>query len=224
MAGVDLSRDSLEKLYSVYPFNRFEYAISHLLAMQAMTLEEYTGMRDEYHIRNKYLHLYQITAPRAFGSWAERHLTELVPEFLHPCKKLDKDYNGEYDLYCEGIRIEVKASRAVDSSRDVPLIEKALLSSSSAPFNMNFQQLKPACCDVFVWVGVWCDELRYWVLSAAEVQENPWFSRGQHRGNGGEGQLWITQDNIGAFEACRVSPRNLIRAVKEKARLGQRNG
>lgn len=212
----DLSRKSLETLYSVYPFNRFEYAISHLLAKGAMTLDEYCDMRDNYHERNKYLHLFQMTAPRKFGTWAENHITELVPEFSHPNKRLDATYNGEYDLFYNGIKIEVKASRAVDSTQDAPLIEKALLSTSTASFNMNFQQLKPKCCDVFIWIGVWRDIIRYWVLSSDEVKNNPNFSTGQHRGNDGEGQLWITQDNIASFETHLVSARNILEAVVSK--------
>lgn len=43
---------------------------------------------------------------------------------------------------------------------------------------MNFQQIKPACCDVFVWVGVWRYEIRYLVLSFKEVVENPFYSKG----------------------------------------------
>jgi hypothetical protein len=55
------------------------------------------------------------------------------------------------------IKIEVKASRAVDFDREEPLYVKALASDSQKRFDMNFQQVKPACCDVFLWIGVWRD-------------------------------------------------------------------
>lgn len=38
---------------------------------------------------------------------------------------------------------------------------------------MNFQQVKPRCCDVFVWIAVWRDVIRYWVLSSNEVETSP---------------------------------------------------
>lgn len=61
------------------------------------------------------------------------------------------------------------------------------------PFDMNFQQIKPNCCDIFVWIAVWRDKIRYWVLTNEEVKNNKYYSHGQHRGNTGEGQLWITE-------------------------------
>ena len=86
---------------------------------------------------------------------------------VKPTKKLDRDYSGQYDFLLDGnIRIEVKASRAVDFESDEPLYVKALAAGSKRPFDMNFQQIKPGCCDVFVWVGVWRDVIRYWVLSS----------------------------------------------------------
>jgi hypothetical protein len=92
---------------------------------------------------------------------------------------------------------------------------KALSSDSQKPFWMNFQQIKPACCDVFVWIAVWRDVIRYWVLSSHEVESSPYFSKGQHRGNVGEGQLHVRQDNIHAFDSLEVAPDRLAVAIRE---------
>ena len=62
-----LSDDILNKLYSVYPFNRFEYVISHLIAEKVITLKDYLEIRNNYLNRNKYLYIFEITAPRTFG-------------------------------------------------------------------------------------------------------------------------------------------------------------
>lgn len=138
---VKLSDELLSKLYSVYPFNKFEYVISHLIANKVIDLKEYLRIRSEYLTRNKYLHLFEI-APRTFGeTWGQQHLTELVPEFQHPSPLLDSDYEGQYDLWLEGIRVEVKASRAVKRVSGATLTEKALSSGSKAKFDMNFQQI-----------------------------------------------------------------------------------
>jgi hypothetical protein len=210
-------RKKLEDLYSVYPFNEFEYIISTLLARGILTFDGYLEMRDSYIDRNVFLYIFEIAGPRTFGeSWAQGHLKELVPELQKPSKKLDSSYSGEYDFYLDGkIRIEVKASRAVDAHSDEPLFVKALSSDSKADFWMNFQQVKCACCDVFVWIAVWRDKIRYWVLSSHELKNNSYYSGGQHRGNSGEGQLHIRQDNIKDFEKFEAPSNNLSKAIRD---------
>ncbi len=65
-----------------------------------------------------------------------------------------------------------------------------------------------------VWVAVWRDTIRYWVLNAREVEQNLYYSRGQRRGNVGEGQLHVKQDNIQAFTPHETTGRNLLTAIK----------
>ncbi|HEX3719125.1 MAG TPA: hypothetical protein VH595_14250 [Verrucomicrobiae bacterium] len=89
-----------------------------------------------------------------------------MPELVKPTKKLDRNYSGNYDLLLPPmtggpVRIEVKASRAVDGASPEPLYVKALAYASKHSFWMNFQQIKPAHCDVFVWVAVWRDVIKY---------------------------------------------------------------
>jgi len=213
-----LSEDVLDKLYSVYPFNRFEYIISHLIAEKVISLSDYLEIRNNYLNRNKYLYIFEITAPRTFGeTWAQRHLNEVVPELEHPSKQRDPDYCGQYDFWYNNIRIEVKASRAVDRRGGDTLIMKALSSDSRKGFDMNFQQIKPDCCDVFVWIGVWRDIIRYWVLSSDEIRSNDFFSAGQHRGNVGEGQLWLKETNISQFKRFEARVPELLKKIVEKA-------
>lgn len=213
-----LSDETLNRLYDVYPFNKFELIISYLLSGGVITHADYLDIRNKYISRNKYLYLFEITAPRSFGeTWAQRHLNEIVPELERPSSALDNDYSGQYDFWYDGIRIEVKASRAVEKKSGGTLVSKALSSGSKKSFNMNFQQIKPGCCDVFVWIGVWKDCIRYWVLSSEEVKTHPAFSPGQHRGNVGEGQLWITDKNISEFTEYEVAVRNLFDKIKQKA-------
>lgn len=204
-------------LVSVYPFNRFEYIINHLVATHTITLDQYKQIRADYLTRNKYLYLFEITAPRTFGeTWAQRHLNEVCPELCNP-QSYDLEYSGEYDFWYNGIKIEVKASRAVKKASGQQLITKALARNSPYKFEMNFQQLKPSCCDVFVWIAVWRDTIQYWVLSSNEVQNNQYYSAKQHRGNQGEGQLWIKDNNIADFECYRVEVRDLLKKIIEKS-------
>jgi len=209
-------RERLVTLLSVYPFNRFEYLISILLGKGVLSLNVYYEIRDEYIARNLYLYIFEISGPRTFGeAWAQGHLKELVPDLVKPSKKLDPAYSGEYDFFLDGgIRIEVKASRAVHFDTNEPLYVKALSSDSQKPFDMNFQQVKCGCCDVFVWIGVWRDVIRHWVLSSSEIESNKYFSRGQHRGNVGEGQLHLNQDNISEFAKYEVKGCDLLEAIR----------
>ncbi len=217
----NLSDEVIDNLYSVYPFNKFEYIISHLIGTGTITLRQYLDIRGGYLERNKYLYVFEITAPRTFGeTWAQQHLNEVVPELKRPSSKYDSDYSGQYDFWYNGIRIEVKASRAVRRKSGDSLIIKALSSDSKYGFDMNFQQIKPSCCDVFVWIAVWRDIIRYWVLSSDEVKNNPYYSSGQHRGNVGEGQLWLKDTNIHDFDKYEVGVRDILSKIIEK---GKRN-
>lgn len=81
---------------------------------------------------------------------------------------------------------------------------------------MNFQQIKPYCCDVFVWIAVWRDKIRYWVLSNDEVKNNQYYSQGQHHGNVGEGQLWIKETSINEFAKYEVGVRDILKKIIEK--------
>ena len=212
-------RLKLDNLMSVYPFNEYEFIISSLLGLNKLNLDDYYLMRDEYIARNMYLHIFEISAPRGFGElWAQGHLKELVPDLVKPTKKIDSNYVGQYDFLLnldqsKFITLEVKASRAVDSDSREPLYVKALSKDENKPFDMNFQQVKPKCCDVFVWIGVWRDTIRYWVLSSNEVANNKYYSTGQHRGNTGEGQLHLNERNITEFNSFETRSDQLKQAI-----------
>ena len=154
-------RARLETLVSVYPFNEYEYMIAALFDAGKLTYDNYLDLREEYIARSMFLYTFQM-GPTKFGTtWAQGHLKELVPEIQKPTRRLDPAYANEYDMLLDGtIKIEVKASRAVQFKSSEPLYVKALASDSTKRFDMNFQQLKPACCDVFVWIGVWRDLIR----------------------------------------------------------------
>lgn len=213
----DSVRANIARIYSVYPFSEFEYIISTLLGRGALHLDTYYEMRDSYMERNAFLYIFEISGPRTFGeAWAQGHLKELVPELRKPSRQLDPNYSGEYDFFLDDIiKIEVKASRAVDSDSSEPLYVKALSSDSGRPFWMNFQQVKPGCCDVFVWIGVWRDRIRHWVLASYELETHPDYSTGQHRGNTGEGQLHVRQNNIGDFAPYEVASNEIGKAIRD---------
>ena len=210
---------NLDSLKSVFPFNEYEYIISHLLGYDIFDIEEYKDIRQSYIDQNPFLFVYELFAPRSFGeTWAQAHLKAVAPDLVKPSKRLDPKYSGQYDfLLDENIHIELKASRACDSTSNKPLYEKALSSKTSQAFWMNFQQVKTDCADVFVCMGIFTDIIQYWVLSADDLKNHESYSRGQHRGNyDKEGQIGITDKNIHLFKKFLTEPGDLIQAIRDK--------
>ena len=205
---------------SAFPFNQHEYAISHMIEAKGLTFEEYTELRTEYINKNPNLWIFEISAPRDFGEkFAQTYISGKCIKLKRPSKKLDPNYSGQYDMWMNGIKIEVKASRAVDRESNDPLYIKALSKNTRRPFLMNFQQLKPQCCDIFIWVAVFRDEIVLWVIPSKDVLANPLFSKGQHRGNyGNEGQMHIEHSNIHMLNDYELGERNLERLIRKMAK------
>jgi hypothetical protein len=218
-------RNTFDEINSIYPFSKYEYIISALLSKNILSFEEYLELRDNYINRNLFLHVFEITAPRSFGdTWAFSHLLSIEPELKRPNKHIDPAYRGEYDLYLPystgNIKIEVKASRAVDRDKpNEPLYIKAISSNSKKRFLMNFQQLKPSCCDVFLWLAVYRDCVKYWVLKNMVIQQHHDFTP-QHRNESTadrakdyeksgiyEGQIMITNTNVDSINGFIVESR-----------------
>lgn len=208
----------LSGLRSVFPFNEYEYRLMYLLDKEIISFSEYEALRKSYVEANPYLHLYGI-APRVFGEiWAQQHLIDIDSRLKKPSKKIDKSYSGDYDLYIKDgkqiIKIEVKASRAINTKVRGGLEETALNFKSKEPYWMNFQQLKLGMADAFVFIGVWKDKIIYWVLTNNEVKDHPTRSH-QHRG-GIEYQIGITHKNFDDFKKFVVKPTRLVVTIKTK--------
>jgi hypothetical protein len=243
MENSERLRDELETLVSIYPFSKYDYVISTLFAHQKLSFDEYLEIREDYINRNIYLYVFEISAPRTFGdTWGFGHLKAVEPDLQRPNKKIDTTYNGEYDLYLDWInpedntthhiKIEVKASRAVDRAKaEEPLYVKALSSTSYADFLMNFQQIKPKCCDVFLWVAVYRDAIKYWLINSDIIQNNKNFTP-QHRNQSTaaraddytkadiyEGQIMLTKQNIAEFDAFLSTGRELKDKIIEQYKL-----
>ena len=206
----------LKGLVSVFPFNEYEYILMFFRDKNIISFEDYEKLRSDYVQSNRYLSLYDLS-PRVFGQvWGEQHILDIDSRFMKGSKTLDPRFDGEYDIWLEGLRIEVKACRAIDSRHQRGIISRALRYNSPAPFWMNFQQLKPDMCDCFIFIGVWVDIIKYWVLTSEEARENRYLSR-QHRG-GIEYQIGIKHDNRDDFDEYAVSSDKLVDVILYKTR------
>lgn len=202
---------------AVFPFNEYEHLICTLINKEEFTYEQYLEIRTEYINANPNLWIFEISGPRTFGEkFAQTYVNGKCSKLRKPSKKLDPTYSGQYDFWLDDITIEVKASRAVDKDSPEPLYVKALSRKTKRNFLMNFQQLKPQYCDVFIWVAVFRNEIVLWVMSSQEVLENPLYSKGQHLGNkGNEGQLHIKHDNIYVFNPYELKDADLETAIRD---------
>jgi hypothetical protein len=207
--------EKLKLSVEAYPFNEYEFRLTFLQEHKIIPFTEYERIRQKYIFSNKFLELYGLS-PRVFGQiWGETHIREIDLRFKKANKLLDNNYSGEYDLWLEGKKIEVKACRAIDTKIRGSLISKALEFESTKTFWMNFQQLKLDICDVFIFIGVWTEVIKYWVLTNEEVKANPYISH-QHRG-GVEYQIGITEKNISELDKYLVTPPMLVEYILLKS-------
>ena len=202
---------------AVFPFNEYERLICGLINKGGLTYQQYIDIRMEYINENPHLWIFEISAPRGFGEkFAQTYIQGKCSKLEKPSKKRDPSFSGEYDFWLDGIRIEVKASRAVNADSGEPLYIKALSRNTEKPFMMNFQQLKPQYCDVFIWVAVFRDQIVLWVMGSQDVLDHALYSKGQHRGNkGNEGQLNVKNDNVHMFAPFELSDQDLEAAVRK---------
>lgn len=110
---------------------------------------------------------------------------------------------------------------------------------------MNFQQLKPSCCDVFIWIAVWLDDIDIWVIPSSKIVMRPenaprrkpkdsivspegiLYMGTQHQGGKGgdvpEGQIFVTNNHYDDLKQYKVSLDTLIEKIKEAKSHGNIN-
>lgn len=225
------NKEIIEKIKeekSIYPFSVENKLLVYLVSIGEISYEEYDRQKIEYYERNKYLDLFDM-APRTYGqTWGENHILERCHGFMKATKKNLKNiypnFNGEFDLWLDGIRVEVKACRANDPDGKGGLSSRAYSHGEAREknFEYHYQQLKPSCCDVFIWIATCRDELIYWVLSSDEVRNAEGLCPQHRNENTGakdreifEGQIWMTEEQLEPF---LVRECEIVEKVREKAK------
>lgn len=219
---------SIEDEKALFPFSVENRLLAYYLAIGEITYERYSQLNAEYCERNKYLNLFDM-APRTYGQiWGEQHVRTLFPQFVKATKEnVSAQYpafDGEFDLWLDGIRIEVKACRANNTKAGGSLVSRAYLHSEAkaAGFKYHYQQLKPSCCDVFIWIGTCRDELIYWVLTSEELQKTGKLCSQHRTENTGisgvevfEGQVFMTEEELSPF---LVDEKDILETVRRKGK------
>jgi hypothetical protein len=248
----DLINDEALKECSKFPFNIFANIFAVLLTKGDLKYNDFISIRNDYFKRNPYLDLFE-KAPRTFGqTWGEAWLREQTGSLQIPPKR--DGYKPQFDLWFptegkNGLKIEVKSSRVVKDDPELLLVERAYkrphgtdeeikeVIENELSFEMNFQQLKPDYCDIFIWIAVWLDDIDMWVIpsdkiimrpkgfkrrkpSESIVLENGSIFMGvQHAGGKGgevpEGQIDVTNKHFYDLKDYKVTLDNLIEKIKE---------
>ena len=209
-----------------FTFTKEGRILSYLIHHHIISYDDYEKISKDYAERNKYLSLFDM-APRTFGeTWGEQHILSLFPDLKKATKEylaeVYPEFDGEFDLWKDGIRIEVKSCRANSQGAGKSLASRAYLHKEAKEngFKYHYQQLKPSCCDVFIWIGVCRDELIYWVLTSEELKETGKLGsqhRNENTGNENaevfEGQVFMTEEELSEFE---VPEKDVLAKVVEK--------
>jgi hypothetical protein len=212
--GAEFIEKELKALLSVLTYNKYEQVLSLLKDQDILNSAQYELLRKNYLFLNKYLMLYGIGS-RIFGEiWAIQQLKSLDKRFIEPVKTGDSLYYGEYDLIFEGLKVGAKACRAVDLQEEGTRFAKALHYDSGRSFEMNFRQLRIESCDVLVLIGVWIDQLVYWVFSYNEIKDNKYILSDKGKAQGS--LLVISERNISDFNLYRVAEPQVVDVILKK--------
>ena len=215
LPNAEAFRASLDTLISMYPFNDYEYVIAALLAADKLTHDEYIELRDA-DIAGTCLYTSNSVPRAALGKRGRRVTSrKSVPGTSEAIKKMDPSYSGEYDFLLDGrIKIEVKASVLSISTVTPHSTSRLWLPIRNAIRHelptSEAGVLRRVCLD---WC--WRDVIRYWVLASKEMASNRYYSTGQRRGNTGEGQLHLKDDNIREFSAYEAKSNGLADALRK---------
>jgi len=225
--------EAIKKENSVAPFSTENRLLAYFLSINELSFDAYSALYNEYCERNKnqnkYLYLFDM-APRTFGqTWGEQHIKKLFPAFTKATKEnlstLYPNFDGEFDLWIDGIRVEVKACRANSTTTKGSLSSRAYSHGEAieANFKYHYQQLKPSCCDVFIWIGACKDDLIYWVLTSDELVKTGKLGsqhRNENTGVAGaevfEGQVFMTEDDLKPFLVAESDILNTVLAKGKK--------
>ncbi|KRN29263.1 hypothetical protein IV38_GL000145 [Lactobacillus selangorensis] len=217
-----------QKFKGVPPFAKGSDLLAYLLSHDELTYESYQQLEQQYSTENENLK-YFLLGPRSFGEeLIDPRLIAKDSRFESAHDSADPEANGSFDAFIKTdavkIKVEIKATRAAFSKQGKQdlstIVTRAMYlgdETSGRKFDWNFQQIKPAMADVFILVGTFVDGFKYWVFNSQEIANHDLgFSKGQHRGNVGEGQLHFNLKNIHALEPFLVSENQLVSAAIAK--------
>jgi len=137
-------------------------------------------------------------------------VAELMIEALYKFNQSKTQFHDRYDSV-NGSRVEIKfstvmkandapitARNIIDQCKKANLGNRAMNSTDihNFEFDCNIQQIKRVEFDVLYYGLFFADSIAIFKISSEEILSIPGYSDFQHKGNIGEGQFHINQDNI----------------------------
>lgn len=194
--------DSMEKL----PCGQAGNFAAYLIERGWMTFEDFLKLQNSFQVRNINLNIFKMSETSFGVKWGQSHIFSLSGDFERPEKGRD-----HHDAVLDVLKIEIKASRAVERGNSLPLDQKALRFGEQKPFTMNFNHIFLDEADVYLFLGVWLDKICYWLLTKVDLLALPNYLNKYQT----EYQMPITDANISSFERYRLEKEDLIQAIRK---------
>ena len=199
----------------VFPFNKKMYVFTYLIHKNIISLGQYNEIIVQYLLDNKYLFLYEM-GNTAFGSWGEDHLISLYSSGIY------KSGIREHDLIARNekkeVKIECKSSRALLESASKDMIGNIVCKAveySSGNFYLQFDHMKPYFCNVFVFIGVWIDQIKYWIIPSSDISIIPH----SHKRDADGFHIRMDCSNIDFFNTYLVNKEDIFGAIMGLAEI-----
>ncbi len=142
---------------------------------------------------------------RRFGTVAEimiKHLYDLDESGSLAFDKKNRNSNERVEVKFSTVMREnddkIRDENVIDQCTKANLANRALSMEDAkrACFDCNIQQVKRKEFDVLYYGLFYADKIEIFKMTSEQVLSCPGYSDKQHRGNEGEGQFHLNQDNI----------------------------
>lgn len=142
---------------------------------------------------------------RRFGTVAEimiKHLYDLDEAGSLAFDKKTKDTDQRIEVKFSTVMKEndakIRDNNVIEQCKKANLSNRAMKSDdvSTCSFDCNIQQVKRNEFDVLYYGLFFADQIEIYRMESSEILNCPGYSDKQHRGNEGEGQFHLNQDNI----------------------------
>lgn len=147
-----------------------QYILNYLMANQIISLDDHIKLTNDYQKRNKFAKIFESSNHDMGKRVLIDFVMHIVPELKIASKKYDKSFNQDYTFFYSGIRICFGTARALDKNNtNAPIWERGVRYGEKKSWAMNFQRIHPDRGDVYVWMGIWRDKCKFWVLAKPEL-------------------------------------------------------
>ncbi len=133
-----------------------------------------------------------------------RELGKLSENIIQALYKLeDSPKGGECDFMLNGLRIEVKSSRAYSHKGNRSLCHTDDLGTDKT-YDCNMQQVKKHLFDQMIYMVYCVDQIVLFQIPSDEIDKGLRYSNKQHRNSSGEGQFHINKNTYHLHKKYKV--------------------